>query len=532
MAAAAVLSPLEHSRADVPGISEEDQQPSYDSIGQEVARLGEKIQTLLAEVASRLEKDKRQLALKPSQAVHFPLAPAAAKQPPPEPLAPATWVPEMSNDSPEAMQMPQTHLGGMAAGDASFAEEAVAPRKPPHLRDDFDRFGQQGGPPGNLLASAVPGRPVPIGHGRKVKGSIAEDVEERLVAQLDQERSGEELLAEESLHRTHAPQSQEEAQSYEPWEAWADGEDDALPHQDARIIRPNHNDKHADFAEGEAIGSSYEPWEAWADEELGGECLELDATEQYVQSTPDHGQQSQPIGQKVGGNREESAAARLLRRHELKRGDALPVTGHEPPHEPPAWSPTTWATVAQTAKEAPPPPPPPPGGPRSQGSQGASPAAASPAASPVGMPNQTPNSTRQMGLHVPPGPPPGSAAPVRRNRAAPMTFEEVRRFLEGGIWEGSRSETYECRPKEGRADEWICVRNDEYGERVFPLRWHQEHGCIYWGQTYFMDPTDFEYQPNAASWYRHGDLKKSRPQFLWRRFDKPGSSAAKSSKKP
>lgn len=102
-----------------------------------------------------------------------------------------------------------------------------------------------------------------------------------------------------------------------------------------------------------------------------------------------------------------------------------------------------------------------------------------------------------------------------------MTLSQAKSLL-SDKWQGLKGETYELRLHNDNY--WLAVRHDSTGEQKgFRLRWDHENSCVWWGQSYFLDPADFEEKPNSALWYAFGDTSKVRARFTWKRCVPLGS---------
>lgn len=98
-----------------------------------------------------------------------------------------------------------------------------------------------------------------------------------------------------------------------------------------------------------------------------------------------------------------------------------------------------------------------------------------------------------------------------------LTLSEVKRGL-GGLWAkgNDRSETYEFDLTGDRS--WGCTRDNAAGSRRFGIFYDKDSGYVWWGQSYFLDPSEFSKAPNKASWYRASDLGKRKVSFAWVRL--------------
>lgn len=91
---------------------------------------------------------------------------------------------------------------------------------------------------------------------------------------------------------------------------------------------------------------------------------------------------------------------------------------------------------------------------------------------------------------------------------------EARKGL-GGLWakESDKKETYEMEFTTETA--WGCTRKNDMGPRRFRLTYDKDKGRVWWGESYFLDPSEFAAKPKRAQWYRAGDTAKRRAAFVW-----------------
>lgn len=98
-----------------------------------------------------------------------------------------------------------------------------------------------------------------------------------------------------------------------------------------------------------------------------------------------------------------------------------------------------------------------------------------------------------------------------------VAVAEVKRSL-SFVWakESDQKETYEF-SFAGDSD-WGCVRHSAMGERKFRLAYDRPTGTLWWGQSYFLDPTELVSKPDRAHWYKASDYPKpKRAAFVWLR---------------
>eukprot|EP00927_Polykrikos_kofoidii_P054076 TRINITY_DN4855_c1_g1_i1.p1 TRINITY_DN4855_c1_g1~~TRINITY_DN4855_c1_g1_i1.p1 ORF type:complete len:1037 (+),score=177.89 TRINITY_DN4855_c1_g1_i1:83-3112(+) len=81
-----------------------------------------------------------------------------------------------------------------------------------------------------------------------------------------------------------------------------------------------------------------------------------------------------------------------------------------------------------------------------------------------------------------------------------------------------KTETYEM--EFSSAGSWFCVRNNAEGSRKFKLVYDSKTNYVWWGASYFMDPSELRVKASAdkLQWYRANDKAKSRAAFAWKKI--------------
>ncbi|CAE8689212.1 unnamed protein product, partial [Polarella glacialis] len=114
----------------------------------------------------------------------------------------------------------------------------------------------------------------------------------------------------------------------------------------------------------------------------------------------------------------------------------------------------------------------------------------------------------------------------------PPPIGEVKKSL-NFIWgkESDLNETYSFEFSAG--DSWGCTRKNAEGSRKFKLTFEAAACRIWWGQSYFTDPSDLQGKPERVQWYRTSDKTKKKAAFLWKklRAAAPGSLEANQTSK-
>lgn len=88
----------------------------------------------------------------------------------------------------------------------------------------------------------------------------------------------------------------------------------------------------------------------------------------------------------------------------------------------------------------------------------------------------------------------------------------------GGMWKGSRGETYKFHPLTEHS--WTCVRNGDGGHKKFTVTYDEESKLVWWGieGTYFFDPSELFEAQHQVKWYGAQDGEKQKPRFWWNRL--------------
>jgi len=89
-----------------------------------------------------------------------------------------------------------------------------------------------------------------------------------------------------------------------------------------------------------------------------------------------------------------------------------------------------------------------------------------------------------------------------------MDLIDVKRSL-SFVWakESDLKETYEFDLSGDTS--WACTRKDASCQmKSFRLSYNQESGRLWWGQSYFLDPSDLMSKPERAMWHRASDTVK------------------------
>ncbi|CAE7765185.1 rluC [Symbiodinium necroappetens] len=99
----------------------------------------------------------------------------------------------------------------------------------------------------------------------------------------------------------------------------------------------------------------------------------------------------------------------------------------------------------------------------------------------------------------------------------PPTIAEVKGRL-NFVWgkESDLNETYSF--EFASSTSWSCVRKNGAESRKFRLTFDAAASRLWWGESYFMDPSDMAKQPDRVQWYRASDRSKKRAAFLWKRL--------------
>ncbi|CAE7457371.1 rluC [Symbiodinium natans] len=115
----------------------------------------------------------------------------------------------------------------------------------------------------------------------------------------------------------------------------------------------------------------------------------------------------------------------------------------------------------------------------------------------------------------------------------PPTIAEVKTSL-NFVWgkESDLNETYSF--EFSSSTSWSCVRQNGAETRRFRLAFDAATSRLWWGESYFMDPSDVAKQPERVQWYRAADRAKKRAAFLWKRLReaRPPAEARKSQPTP
>lgn len=109
--------------------------------------------------------------------------------------------------------------------------------------------------------------------------------------------------------------------------------------------------------------------------------------------------------------------------------------------------------------------------------------------------------------------------------APPPSLAEVKRNL-SFVWgkESDPSETYTF--DLAGSTSWSCVRENQEGSRKFRVTYDANHGRLWWGESYFTDPSDVAQRPDRLQWYKTSDRAKAKPAFLWKRLREVSTKAA------
>eukprot|EP00931_Biecheleriopsis_adriatica_P047225 TRINITY_DN27194_c0_g1_i1.p1 TRINITY_DN27194_c0_g1~~TRINITY_DN27194_c0_g1_i1.p1 ORF type:complete len:898 (-),score=235.77 TRINITY_DN27194_c0_g1_i1:26-2719(-) len=110
---------------------------------------------------------------------------------------------------------------------------------------------------------------------------------------------------------------------------------------------------------------------------------------------------------------------------------------------------------------------------------------------------------------------------------APPSITDVKKSL-NFVWgkESDLNETYSF--EFSSSTSWACVRSNGGESRRFRLTFDATACRLWWGESYFTDPSDLVGKPERVQWYRAADRVKKKAAFLWRRLRaaKPGNLEA------